>query len=112
MQSVKALANKQAVALHKKRKSTIEVNNDDDDTPLVKRKGKAAVETDDELEDSEEAEEEEEEEEEEEVEGEEGDQGVEDDTVEEVKVTQPKAERSRKRKEKVRTMWQFCSLLN
>ena len=38
MQAVKALANKQAVALHKKRKSTIEVTNDDDDTPLLKRK--------------------------------------------------------------------------
>ena len=109
MQAVKALANKQAVALHKKRTSSIEENTDDDDAPLVKLKGKAAVETDDELEDSEEAEEEEEEEEEE---GEEEAEGEEDDTVEEVKVTQPKADKSLKRKGKVLTLWQFCSLLN
>ena len=107
MQSVKALANKQAVALHKKRKSIIEENTDDDDAPLkVKRKGKPAAETEDELEDSEEGADEEE------VEGEEDEAGEEDDNVEEVKVTQPKADKSLKRKEKVLTLWQFCSLLN
>ena len=113
MQSVKALANKQAVALHKKRKSIIEENTDDDDAPLkVKRKGKPAVETEDELEDSEEGVDEEEEEGEEGEEGEEEEEREEDDNVEEVTVTQPKADKSLKRKEKVLTLWQFCSLLN
>ena len=32
--------------------------------------------------------------------------------MEEVKVTQPKADKGRKRKEKVLTLWQLCSLLN